>query len=93
MGFALTFLLANLFVIAVLHTFSNLSGLTLHAVRATPVFAGQQAEFEVMLSTTGNRQYFALHLKWPGADGVTVNLVDSEEIHTILFSRTEQRGC
>jgi uncharacterized protein (DUF58 family) len=92
MGFALTFLLANLFVIAVLHTFSNLSGLTIHAVRASPVFAGQQAEFEIMLSAGGDRQYFALHLQWPGADGVTVNVVDGDELHTRLYARAEKRG-
>ena len=92
MGFALTFLLANLFVIAVFHTFSNLSGLTIHAVRASPVFAGQQAEFDIMLSTTGNRQYFAVHMQWPGEEGATVNLDDSEELHVKLFAQAEQRG-
>lgn len=34
MGYAVTFLLATLFVIAVLHTYANLSGLTIHAYRA-----------------------------------------------------------
>ena len=92
MGFALTFLLANLFVIAVLHTFSNLSGLTIHAVRASPVFAGQQAEFEIMLSGGEDRQHFALHLRWPGSEGVTVNVVDSDELHTRIYTRAEERG-
>ena len=92
MSFALTFLLANLFVIAVLHTFSNLSGLTIHAVRASPVFAGQYAQFEIMLSRPDTRQYFALHFRWPGEEGVTVNFTEGEELHTQLYVRTTKRG-
>ena len=92
MSFALTFLLANLFVIAVLHTFANLAGLTIHAVRASPVFAGQHSEFEVRLSRTNNRQYYALHLKWQGGEGATVNLVDTDEVHVKLYLETSERG-
>jgi uncharacterized protein (DUF58 family) len=92
MSFALTFLLANLFVVAVFHTYSNLAGLTIHAVRATPVFAGQQSAFEVMLSRAANRQYFALHLVWSGSDSVTVNLDDKTEVYTALYVATHSRG-
>ena len=92
MSFALTFLLANLFVIAVLHTFANLAGLTIHAVRASPVFAGQHSEFEVLFSRTNNRQYYALHLKWQGGKGATVNLVDTDEVHVKLYLETSERG-
>jgi uncharacterized protein (DUF58 family) len=92
MSFALTFLLANLFVIAVLHTFSNLSGLTIHAVRASPVFAGQYAEFEIMLSRPDERSYYALHFQWPESEGVTVNVTEGEEVHTHLYLRTRERG-
>ncbi len=92
MTFALTFLLANLFVVAVLHTFANLSNLTIHAVRASPVFAGQHAEFEIMLSRSNRRDYYGLHLKWAGEDSVTVNLQNVEEEHVQLYVPTEQRG-
>ena len=92
MSFALTFLLANLFVIAVLHTFSNLSGLIIQAVRATPVFAGQHAQFEITLSREGRRQYFSVHLKWPGNDGITVNVDDSDDVHLSLYVPTDARG-
>ena len=34
--YALTFLLATLFMVAILHTFANLSGLTIRALRAQP---------------------------------------------------------
>ena len=40
MAFALTFLLFSLFIVAILHTFSNLSGLRIEALRGQPTFAG-----------------------------------------------------
>lgn len=92
MSFALTFLLANVFVIAVLHTFANLSGLTIKAVRASPVFAGQHAEFEIMLSRNNGRRHYALHLDWLGEDSATVNLQDGDESHVKLYLPTESRG-
>jgi uncharacterized protein (DUF58 family) len=92
MGFALTFLLANLFVIAVLHTFANMAGLTIHAVRATPVFAGQRSEFEIRFSRGDNRHHYAIHGGWKGSDAVTVNLVEQDEVHAQLFVETAQRG-
>ena len=91
MSFALTFLLANLFVVGVLHTFANLSGLTVHAVRARPVFAGQQSEFEIRVTHSNRRQYFGLRFQWAGEDEVTVNL-EGEEVHVKLYLHTEQRG-
>jgi uncharacterized protein (DUF58 family) len=92
MSFALVFLLANLFVIAILHTFANLSGLTITAVRAGPVFAGQRAEFEVMLSRKSRRDYYALHLKWPGSDSVLVSLTGPGDSHVKLYLDTQKRG-
>jgi uncharacterized protein (DUF58 family) len=92
MSFALTFLLANLFVVAVLHTFANLSGLTIHAVRASPVFAGQHAEFEIMISRSNRRQHFGLHLNWEEEDSATVNLQHLDEVHVKLYLPAEHRG-
>jgi uncharacterized protein (DUF58 family) len=93
MSFALTFLLANLFVVAVLHSFANLAGLTLHAVRAAPVFAGQRSEFEILVSRNNQSHYYAIHTGWRGAgDMVMINLVTHSEAHAKLFVETKERG-
>jgi len=93
MSFALTFLLANLFVVAVLHSFANLAGLTIHAVRATAVFAGQRSGFEIMISRAGARHYYAITAQWPQAsDRETLSLVGNSEAHATLFVETDQRG-
>ena len=50
MAFALVFFLFSLFIIAILHTFSNLSGLCIEAMHGYPTFAGEVAEFELALA-------------------------------------------
>jgi uncharacterized protein (DUF58 family) len=92
MSFALTFLLANLFVVAVLHTFANLAGLKIQAVRATPVFCGQSSEFVVLLTGISGRAYNSLHLLWPESDWVIQSVPAKGECHVSLFIPTHKRG-
>ncbi len=65
MSYALTFLLANLFVVAVLHTYANLSGLTITALTADDAFAGQRSGFHLRFSSTNKRGHCALLVGWP----------------------------
>jgi uncharacterized protein (DUF58 family) len=92
MGYAVTFLLATLFVIAVLHTYANLSGLTIHALRARPAFPGQQSEFDVMLERGKRRDHFALHLQWPDSTEGLVNLLDDDAVQVKLYQAVGERG-
>ena len=92
MSFALTFLLANLFVVAILHTFFNLAGLKIQAVRATPVFSGQNAEFMILLSGATGRAYHSLHLQWPESEWETESVPAAGECHVSLFIPTSHRG-
>ena len=62
--FALAFLLASLLMVSILHTYRNLSGLTILAGGTLPAFAGEDAEFTVVLSRFGARTYEALLLGW-----------------------------
>jgi uncharacterized protein (DUF58 family) len=92
MGYAVTFLLATLFVIAVLHTYANLSGLTIRALRARPAFPGQQSEFDVMIERGKRRHHFALHLRWPQSTEALVNLVDDDTVLVRLHQAVGERG-
>ena len=49
LGHALVFLLAGLGLTGMVHTFRNLHGLGITAGRCAPVFAGETAQFELML--------------------------------------------
>ena len=63
LGFVLTFLLAGLGHVAMLHTYRNLSGIQINAVAATPVFTGEQAQFQVSIEAPGTRPAIGLHFK------------------------------
>ena len=92
MSYALTFLLCTLFVVGILHTYANLSGLTIRALRATPVFPGQQSEFSLQLERGGRREHFALHVKWPESTASMVNLVEQDQVQVHLHMAVGARG-
>lgn len=86
MTYALAFLLATLFVVATLHTYANLAGLTLHALAAAPAFPGQHSAFSLRIERGGERPHHGLRLAWPTSGDTTISLVsqDSEEVHLYL---------
>jgi len=71
LGYALSFLLGSLGLVAMIHTWRNLLGLTLRAGRAEPVHAGELAEFSLMLRNDSRLERFALSLSVPGTTQVT----------------------
>ncbi|MEW5966829.1 MAG: hypothetical protein AB1720_07535 [Pseudomonadota bacterium] len=80
MGFVLTFLLGSLAVVSILHTWRNLAKLTVRAGRSTPVFAGQDARFEVCLDNAGTLSRHAIGLKAGDAAGDVVDLAPHASI-------------
>src|SRR3972149_4595322 len=49
LGYALTFLLAGMGLVSMLHTYRNLAHLYVSAARVEPVFVGEQAKFALPL--------------------------------------------
>jgi uncharacterized protein (DUF58 family) len=92
LSYGLTFWLTTLFVISTLHTYANLSGLTIRAVRAQPAFPGQQSEFEVMIERGRQRDHYALHVKWPKSSEALVNLVEEDSVTLRLHMPVDKRG-
>ncbi|MDP2962110.1 MAG: DUF58 domain-containing protein [Sulfurimicrobium sp.] len=62
MGLVLTFLLASLAVVSILHTYRNLAQLRVEAGKADPAFAGQEANFHLLLDNPSTRPRFAIGL-------------------------------
>jgi uncharacterized protein (DUF58 family) len=58
LGYVLTFLLAGLGVVSILHTFRNMVHLYVSGGRVSPVFAGDVARFQIVLE---NRNGFTRH--------------------------------
>jgi len=71
---ALTFLLTSVFVVSILQTHSNLSGLLIEYVGATPTFAGEEVEFIFKLSTNSRRFAENLEIAWQAADDFVANI-------------------
>lgn len=90
--FALAFLLASLFMVAMLHTYRNLSGLSLVAGSTRPAFAGEEAEFTIVLKRLGDRTYESLQLGWNPNLMANANLVKEEEARVRLFVKAKRRG-
>ena len=92
LSYALTFWLATLFVIATLHTYANLSGLTIRAVNARPAFPGQHTEFELRLERTRKRDHYALRVLWPGSSEALVNIDEENSVTVRLHLPVTRRG-
>lgn len=92
MAYAVTFLLATLFIVGVLHTYANLAGLTLHAVSASAAFPGQQSEFTLRLERGRRAAHYGLRLAWPEGSDVQVSLAERDSVELRLFVPVGQRG-
>lgn len=92
MAFALVFLLASVFIVSILHTFANLSGLTISAQRAIPVFAGDNASFELLVAGRPGQAYFDVNLNWAGSEVCSVSLFDRNEQAVNLHMMMLRRG-
>ena len=67
MAYALTFLLAGLGLLGMHHTHANLLQLRLRVGRVAPVFAGEEAQFEVWLDNPTPSARYTLAVGWPDA--------------------------
>lgn len=86
----LCFFLASLTIIVIHHTFANLSGLKITAVKTIPTFAGEQAGFVIRLSSHSGRFYYSLLVEWDGATVLVEELTHPQDI--TLFLPTQKRG-
>lgn len=92
MVYSLVFLLVSVFIVTILHTVANLSGLSITAVRASAAFAASPAEFELSLSRQGDKDYYDISLCWPASEVVSVSLLKSSQQTINLHLPTVQRG-
>lgn len=91
--FALAFLLASLFMVAMLHTYRNLSGLTLVAGASRAAFAGEDAEFTVVVKRLGDRTYESLLVGWHPELLTTADLTaDRQEQRVRSYVKANKRG-
>ncbi len=93
LGYALTFLVASIAIVGMLHTFRNLATLTLRAGRADPVFAGQIAEFTLIARNETKLERYALSLNATGMAQPEFFDIAAEAEHFVAIALpARQRG-
>lgn len=98
LGYGLVFLLAGLGVVAILHTFRNLAGLSLTVGAPAPVFAGATARFPLFLHNPDPRERRRLGTRLPGqpatATGTTItaDLPPQGSVRVLLPLPAPRRG-
>ena len=92
MAFALVFLLSSVFIVTVLHTFANLSGLTITALKSEPVFVGDNAAIAMSVTGPQGKDYFDVTARWPDSEVSSVSLRDSSEQLINLHLPMDKRG-
>lgn len=87
-----SFFLGSLFVVSILQTFSNLSGLAISAGHTEPAFAGAEAKFVIHLSKTKHKDHHSIYCEWHGYKSDPHNLIAEQETPVAMLLRTSKRG-
>lgn len=90
--FGLACLLTSLFVVAILHSFFNVSGLTVKYVRAEPTFAGENLLIELMIEQTQRRYRDSLKLSFIGQELATVSMGKQKSVQAYITTLAQHRG-
>jgi uncharacterized protein (DUF58 family) len=90
--YGVAFLLGSLFLVAILYTFRNLSGLTIEFVGSEAGFVGENVEFTVRVSRPEGRGREGIQLSWPGAVPQWAELYEAAECRVKLFVPAQRRG-
>jgi uncharacterized protein (DUF58 family) len=92
LGFAMTFLLAGLGLISMLHTWRNLANLKIAARRANPVFAGETAIFEFAVSEGNNRSRYSIFAAFAGQETDIQDIPELGDNTFKLSLHSQKRG-
>ena len=90
LAYLLTFLLASVFFVTILHSYKALSGLVVQKGRSKAVFAGEAAGFKIHINNPTDRERHHLHIKLQDSQSLTLPAQTSA--HIMLYSITQKRG-
>jgi uncharacterized protein (DUF58 family) len=88
----LSYLLASIFVVSILHAFANLAGISIRFVGARPAFAGDPAAFIVELNCINKAGCDNLELRWPDGETQTITLNHNEPQQVLVRAQSHRRG-
>lgn len=91
LGYVLTFLLAGLGVVSILHTFRNLAHLYVSGGRVSPVFAGDTARYQILFENRRDFDRISIDLAC-GSDKARCDVPAHRHGSVELALKTEKRG-
>src|SRR5258707_2241900 len=91
LGYVLTFLLAGLGIVWIVHAFRNVAHLYVSAGRVAPVFAGDTAQFELVFENKSDFDRHSIDLSCRGSR-VTCNAPAHQLCSAALPVKAEKRG-
>lgn len=92
LGYALVFLLSSLYMVAILHTYKNLAGLTLSVNGVKSAFVGDNVTVNILLSRDNKHEYESVILSWPESTKQSVDLIEGQQVEVPLYLPVNQRG-
>ncbi len=90
LAYMLTFLLASIFFITILHSFKTLAGLIVSHGNSHPAFAGEAAGFDIHINNPSRQPRFSVQLHLHSTR--TINLLAGEKKVVTLYMPTHKRG-
>jgi uncharacterized protein (DUF58 family) len=92
LGHLFTFLLGSMVVVSILYTYRNLAMLSISAGRARPVFAGERAGFEVLVTNVSEYARIGIRLETPDQPFLSIELDGGQTVTATLHRDAAQRG-
>jgi len=92
LGYVLTFLLATMAVMTMLHAFRNMVKLEIRAGRIAPLFAGDSAHFMFHFHNAGNLARYGLHLRDQNGHHTSFDIPAEQNAEVKLSLPAERRG-
>jgi len=86
------FLLGSMFIITILYTFRNLSGLTIELAESNRGFVGENVEFSVRVERPKGRGREGIQIGWPNGYKQWVEIFDDEATVVSLYVQAQERG-
>jgi uncharacterized protein (DUF58 family) len=92
LAYLVCFLMCGLFVVSILHTYNNLSGLTIQAVQGGAGHVDDDIPFRVRLQDPSGQGHESLELFWPHNLVTRLNRMEQGEQLLTLFHKGTARG-
>ncbi len=90
--YGVTFLLGSLFLVTILHTYKNLSDITLQYIQSTPGFVEENINFQIKISRPNASPREGIQLGWPAGLKQWAQLTKDESCTLHLFVPATHRG-